>query len=420
MAGKRLVDAAKLFNAARSIAKQHIALRTHQFDIYSKTSTLVKAVKSQTDRVTVTAEAAHSLAKRLNENGSNQVTAFASQSQSVAKDDSIPRRDSVVGQGSKERTRQGLEQDHHYERREGNSTAEPLPQKQLDVKQEKPSRYPLPDGSIPPTKARLDESPSDTGKDTFNDRGTPETPKEPTTTEATALHPIESGSSTIPIPKSSETDTTTDLGPEDARKMQRQAEAQIPSVASDSQPGSVQARAQDVFHGRSETASPEYSSLPRMKIPKNTENTQMSDEHVKDGQINQDVYYSSGRPQSEEQIPRQEAEPVQEVPEGINMDVFHSPKVSKMLGGQKSRDGQVGLGMKAATKTPIEKSKLSEGKDQETFNIRTSSGEEPYQAQSFESEAPELAVQHPDEDVKDLASALSSDMASSDAIPEVW
>ena len=69
MAGKRLLDSAKLFNAGRSIAKQHIALRQQQWDVFSKTSGLAKAAKNQTDRVTVTAVAAFELAKKFNTTG---------------------------------------------------------------------------------------------------------------------------------------------------------------------------------------------------------------------------------------------------------------------------------------------------------------------------------------------------------------
>ena len=71
MAGKRLLDAAKLFNAARSVGKQHFVLRQEQWDVYSRTSSLAKAVKNQTDRVTVTANAAYELAKRFNETESS-------------------------------------------------------------------------------------------------------------------------------------------------------------------------------------------------------------------------------------------------------------------------------------------------------------------------------------------------------------
>lgn len=67
MAGKRLIDAAKLFNAGGSVAKQHISLRKQQWDLFTNTSSLAKAVKSQTDRVTVTARAAVELGKRFSE-----------------------------------------------------------------------------------------------------------------------------------------------------------------------------------------------------------------------------------------------------------------------------------------------------------------------------------------------------------------
>lgn len=69
MAGKRLLDAVKLFSAGRAIGKQHISLRKQQWDLYTHTSSLARAVKSQTDRVTVTVGAAFELAKRFNETG---------------------------------------------------------------------------------------------------------------------------------------------------------------------------------------------------------------------------------------------------------------------------------------------------------------------------------------------------------------
>jgi aarF domain-containing kinase len=67
MAGRRILDAAKLVQAARSIAKQHVALRSEQLDRYSKGSTLAKQAKAQSDRVVLTLQAAAALARRLNE-----------------------------------------------------------------------------------------------------------------------------------------------------------------------------------------------------------------------------------------------------------------------------------------------------------------------------------------------------------------
>jgi aarF domain-containing kinase len=67
MAGRRLLDVARIAQAAHSIAKQHIALRSEQLNVYNKTSTLAKAAKDQTDRVTLTVKAAIALADRLGE-----------------------------------------------------------------------------------------------------------------------------------------------------------------------------------------------------------------------------------------------------------------------------------------------------------------------------------------------------------------
>ncbi|KAK5722661.1 hypothetical protein LTR15_005893 [Elasticomyces elasticus] len=67
--GKRLLDAAALLSTSSSIAKQHFILRRQQWDVYTRTSSLAKAIKSQTDRVTVTAAAAAELARRFQETG---------------------------------------------------------------------------------------------------------------------------------------------------------------------------------------------------------------------------------------------------------------------------------------------------------------------------------------------------------------
>ncbi|KAF2669399.1 ABC1-domain-containing protein [Microthyrium microscopicum] len=67
MAGRRFMDVTRLVQATRSVAKQHIALRSDQFDVFNRTSTLAKAAKDQTDRVTLTVKAAVVLAQRLGE-----------------------------------------------------------------------------------------------------------------------------------------------------------------------------------------------------------------------------------------------------------------------------------------------------------------------------------------------------------------
>jgi aarF domain-containing kinase len=67
MAGRRILDAAKLVQAARSVAKQHAALRSEQLDRYNKSSTVAKQAKYQSDRIVLTLQAAAALARRLAE-----------------------------------------------------------------------------------------------------------------------------------------------------------------------------------------------------------------------------------------------------------------------------------------------------------------------------------------------------------------
>jgi len=69
MAGRRLLDVAKLYQATKTVAKQHVALRSAQYDVYSNTSTLAKAAKEQTDRVTLTVQAGIALPQN---NGNHQ------------------------------------------------------------------------------------------------------------------------------------------------------------------------------------------------------------------------------------------------------------------------------------------------------------------------------------------------------------
>ena len=66
MVGRRILDGAALLKATRSVASKYIALQEHRFDTYSKTSSLAKAIKGQTDRVTLTFRAASALNQRFN------------------------------------------------------------------------------------------------------------------------------------------------------------------------------------------------------------------------------------------------------------------------------------------------------------------------------------------------------------------
>ena len=413
MAGRRLIDAAKLFDASRSIVKQHINLRSQQLDVYSKTSTLAKTVKNQTDRVTLTAKAAVALAERFNEAPSYTRSAGKDQT-SRSQYEPIPSKEAVNSEDTHGRVKVGLEQDH-YDRSEQNAQAEPSPDEELGIKQGKSRRQPLTDGTIPPpgttlesTKEPLTQEQQSKGQD-----------------EDDSTSPVVSGASAIPTPSKA-----SELSPEEARRLQRQAELQIPSVA-EPQPSTPQPKAEklseghdrDVFYTRSTNAKLEYSSLPRAKIPKDTEDKQGSDEHVENGQVNPDIFYSTPEASQgscqKEQIPHQAAAPEQEqVPKGINTDVFRTARVARMLGGNPYKD-KTRLDLKGASRTPIDHTELATRKNQDTFNVRQTAAITPAKPEQIVWEGHQETPSAENE-IRDFASNLAKDVeATSKPLSEV-
>jgi len=260
MAGKRLLDAAKLVNACTSIAKQHFVLRRQQWDVYSQTSTLAKAVKNQTDRVTVTAAAAFELAKRFSE---------------------------TSPQWQQGRWTPG-ETARQEEQREARQTY---------------------DGSTEATDATVAEAAAQQAGKSINVQAETAQP----TVDTTRAPAVE-----VPQEQSQDDGTLSSLR---KRELQRQAERQIPATTADTQPET--AGGQDTFTERTTSASPQLSSLPRSKIPKHMMEAPESDQPVPSMSINEDVY----------PMPREGQQPAEtDTPEGVNTDIYSSPRVSRMLG----------------------------------------------------------------------------------------
>lgn len=386
MAGKRILDAAALFNASRSIAAKHVNLRTQQFDVYSKTSSLATTVRSQTERVALTASAAVSLAKRLNESGPTYSTQ-ASGVQAAEKngrDSSVPSHESVEGHRGHSATRNGFE-DHFYNRSEDNSAVDPVPDHDLGVRQERSKRYPLPDGTIPPDAAENGGS-----HDVYNTRSTAEPLKRPLDLEREGIEPNSSARSSIPT--LSESRKTPE--PEEAKRLQRQSEFQIPSTSAETPAASAKDpntpvdefgeelgvdQEQDVFYRPSPSAPPVLSALPRVKIPRTTTTLQEGDEHLPNDRTNPDVFYHSDGTLSKKGSLSAQAVPEQDDPtEDIMKDLFHSPKVASVLGNKgRGRSSDSDFKLTGAGRTPIDKTGLNEGKDRGTFNVRLSSQTSP-------------------------------------------
>jgi len=299
MTGRRILDAAALFKAARGVASKHVAFRTHQLDVYSKTSTLAKAVQSQTDRVTLTVKAATALTDRFN-GPAPQYPTLASKPNTTPKDPPLPSGLGVGGTLGVTKEAEGLGQDYYYENPEETTTAEPLAANDLHVKQEEAKRHTLSDGSIPPVGTILDASESE-GE----------------------------GSSEI-----------------------------LRTVIEPS---------------NEENQRPELSTLPQVKVSKQIEESHQSHKRVADSRINQDVCYPSGSDNGDQAVPGGQAVPEQEqLSDEAYSEMFHSPRVARLLGGQHRRCApSKGLELPGSKDTLAKESKSAQESDHVSSSVRT-------------------------------------------------
>jgi len=405
MAGRRLVDAAKLFNASKSITQKHIALRSNQLEKFNKTSSLAKAVKNQTDRVTLTAAAAIELSKRFSEEAPAYARAAAQQATGTSKPhEGIPRRETVERDTGAARKEEGLQQDHHYEPSERNSAVRSPPKAELEIEQKEAPRRPLPDGTIPTSGATLEE---ERGQDTFSDRPVGEAPKEPLIDEKhdparhedEGIKPVESDETTIPLPGQprGKSSAVTEAIPAHANDVQRTPTS---SRVQDLQKG----HDRDVFYSRSAGSQPTPSSLPRAQIPNHTATTQASDEHVDDRQLNQDVFYK----QDTRQVPSEQ----EELPEGINTNVFHSTRVKEMLGSDPN-SRRAHTKRRGPSTNPFIPPQYQAGHGHDAATRKQAQPQKP------DPPAQPAQTQTTEKEMQNLASQLAQDAQSSTATTEV-
>ena len=325
MTGRRLLDLIAIFKASRGVAAKHVALRQHQLDVYSKTSSLAKAIKSQTDRVTLTVKAASNLAERFNQNQPDYSTQ-ASQPKPSPQGASTSRQDVASGIDNGSGKKAGVSQDHFYERPVQSNPTGPPQDSGLGVKQENAKRHPLPDGSVLPADPA--EVPK-RDKESYSELSQTEPAKAPLADGKDetdkGLQPTSSGRTSIPNP----------------------------AVGQD--------------RGR-------------------------------------DVFDSSSSKDEERPIPQAQALPEQEKLSGeAYTELFHSPRVARMLGGQ-PRSGKLskGLEMLGAQETPIQQTKAPQEKDQVSSSSRILRQESPSQAKS-------------NDDVHDLATDMAKDVEAMSA-----
>ena len=425
MTGKRLLDAALIIQASRGVASKHVALRKHQLDIYSKTSSIAKAIKSQTDRVTLTVKAASALTERFNEQGPGFSTS-ASSRETLTKDEPIPTRNE--GSRGNVSLKPGELQDQFYERSPDNATVEPPPNNALNVKQEKAQGHPLPDGFVPPQSTNTSISTHD--KEVFSELQQAGPIKEPLGDllgREQGLRPASSGRTSIPEPAGPQATQSADQ----PKISQGQAEKQIPSLAAEPPPAPAEAsksegregtesedpaisisQEQDIFYTPPTSSGRVLSALPRVKLPRVTEDAQESDEHVPDAQINQDVYYSSTPKDQEHSVAGSQAVPEQEqLPEEAYSEIFHSPRIAKMMRGEPGQEStSKGIQLASVKISPVKKSKTAEEKKQVDSRMGTAT-QDGSQASGTQSDTPTSLVseQEAEHDVQSLAADIAKD-----------
>jgi len=323
MSGRRILDAVALFNASRNVAAKHFSIRFSQLELYGKTSSLAKAARRQNPVLSTTVQ--------------NFTQAAANAARSQNQSTQIPAGGNVPSATSPVPSEEGVKQDHFYDRSEQHSSVEPAPDESLTVEQAKATREPLPDGTIPPAGTPVDDGVG--VPDTFNTRPTTETSQKPLDSQPQAdLSVQSSGRSSIPEPS-----VQNPLSSEDAKRLQRQSESQIPvrsagppdSEASSPPFGAQSSEArdfgieqeQDVYYQPPGTSSPVLSALPRVKVPKSESDVQEGAPGLSKN-INADVFYAGS-----EKGEADEAK--QELAEEQISQLFHSPRVARMMSGKK-------------------------------------------------------------------------------------
>lgn len=308
MSGRRILDAVALLNAGRNVAAKHFDIRLSQVDLYKKTSSIGKAIRSRTERAAPAVFASaqsFSSAKR--------------QGAQPSQDTPIPAQENVSNPNpSKDGEPMS---DHQYERSTDTTVVNPG-QEDLDVEQAEAGRGPLPDGTIPPSNNPIKTSTANSDA---------KITQEPLSTVAS--QEVHTATTSDDTTISASMIISNGLSSDDAKILQRQSESQIPAQPAEPPESSEFGveQEQDVFYQPPGTTSPVLSALPRMRVPKVEWDVQGGDPHVPGG-INPDVYYS-GRDSAK----LSEEEPTEE----MLSQLFHSSKVSRMLGakGKSSRGG---------------------------------------------------------------------------------
>jgi aarF domain-containing kinase len=348
MSGKRVLDAIALLKASRNVAQKHLDIRLAQTAVYTQTSSIFKAVRSQAPAPFAAAA----------QNFSHAVSRQA--------ESPIPKAGAASAHDA-HNVKEGIEQDHFYSRSEDNAAADPAPQQELEIEQKQAQRQPLPDGTIPPAGSPIGTGEGD--QESFYTRPTAELAQHPMDRHQD-LSVDASSESSIPEPSIQKP-----LSPQQAREAQRMSEAQIPATSADPPTAAEMEdfrieQEQDVYYQPPGTSSPVLSALPRMRVPKIENDVQAGDSHIRDD-INADVYYSGSKGGEQEQ----------ELTEEQLAQIFTSPRVASMLGKAKAKYAPGGVAGRKFHTSARQSQRSSEAEKQELRSLAAEMAKDVEQSQ---------------------------------------
>ena len=335
MSGRRILDAVAILKAARTVASNHTRLRRQEFDAFKNTSSLINAFREGVHQAGTDIRNATVVARP---NGGSEAR---NPIETTTSERDIKETPTTTAKN------EDLEQEHLYGISKDETAVAPIPSKELQLKGERDKRKPLPDGTIPSTRhptiisdAEADMSPDVRRNVPFK--------KHIAETVNIASGPNGLGRSTSPGPIEYATRSSFYSVQGSQHQSVQQATSRLPEPSPDD-PLVLEAASgedelcvdqeKDVYHKPHSQASPVYSSLPRVKVPRNTENSQDDDKYTHGKGINQDVYYTTPQDTTCDALPETQSIPQQEtIPEELYSEIFHSPRVAKLLTRENRRD----------------------------------------------------------------------------------
>ena len=325
MTGKQLLDIAAIFKASRGVVLKHIALRRYQFDVYGKTSFVVKAFNKQFNKSTINSSSALSTEPFKNKGHS----ARAKKNESHKPSTTIPKQDIIDGGEKDVGINLGHDQDYFYERPRTSTPAQVSPSSGLKIQQKDAERFPLPDGTVPPVGLDVDLSKVD--RDTFSSVSQTEPRRDSLTSKTNeavdTLEPASSHRPNILTPTVGKKLTTTDKV--DGRR------------SSEERPSSI---------------------LPGSRSPQTAKTRAITSSEATQNQITE----------PKQSVPEVQAIPEQGQPsEEMYSELFHSPRVARLLKTKPEQGRPLkSLDLQGVQDAPVEQSKASQEMDQDSFTIR--------------------------------------------------